>query len=204
MPAMPMADSRPPIVVGIRHTSSATITVDARARRPSRAPSGTSVTHAIRKMMRQPDEQDVQRDLVGRLLALRALDQARSCGRGTTRPGSTVMRTTMRSESTLVPPVTAERSPPLSRMTGRRLAGDRRLVHRGDAFDHLAVAGDELAGLDDHDVALAQRRARARARSRPSTQPARDRLLAQSRAARPPAPCRGPRPPPRRSWRTAP
>ena len=28
------------------------------------------------------------------------------------------MRTTMRSESTLVPPVTAERSPPLSRMTG--------------------------------------------------------------------------------------
>ena len=28
------------------------------------------------------------------------------------------MRTTMRSDSTLVPPVTAERSPPLSRMTG--------------------------------------------------------------------------------------
>ena len=33
-------------------------------------------------------------------------------------PGLAVMRTTMRSESTLVPPVTAERSPPLSRMTG--------------------------------------------------------------------------------------
>ena len=33
-------------------------------------------------------------------------------------PGSAPMRTTMRSESTLVPPVTAERSPPLSRMTG--------------------------------------------------------------------------------------
>ena len=27
MPAMPIADSRPPIVVGIRQTSSATITV---------------------------------------------------------------------------------------------------------------------------------------------------------------------------------
>ena len=33
-------------------------------------------------------------------------------------PGSEVTRTTMRSERTFVPPVTAERSPPLSRMTG--------------------------------------------------------------------------------------
>ena len=33
-------------------------------------------------------------------------------------PRSAVIRTTMRSESTLVPPVTAERSPPDSRMTG--------------------------------------------------------------------------------------
>ena len=33
-------------------------------------------------------------------------------------PGSEVMRTTIRSERTLVPPVTALRSPPLSRMTG--------------------------------------------------------------------------------------
>ena len=33
-------------------------------------------------------------------------------------PGSEVILTTMRSESTLVPPVTAERSPPDSRMTG--------------------------------------------------------------------------------------
>jgi len=33
-------------------------------------------------------------------------------------PGSAVMRTTIRSESTRVPPVTAERSPPDSRMTG--------------------------------------------------------------------------------------
>ena len=33
-------------------------------------------------------------------------------------PGRAVMRTTIRSESTRVPPVTAERSPPDSRMTG--------------------------------------------------------------------------------------
>ena len=41
----------------------------------------------------------------------------------------------------------------------RGLAGDGRLVHRGDALDDLAVAGDDLAGLDhDDDVALAQAR----------------------------------------------
>ncbi len=40
----------------------------------------------------------------------------------------------------------------------RRLAGDGRLVDRGDALDDLAVAGDELAGLDQNHVALAQRR----------------------------------------------
>ena len=33
-------------------------------------------------------------------------------------PRSAVMRITMRSESTPVPPVTADRSPPASRMTG--------------------------------------------------------------------------------------
>ena len=68
-------------------------------------------------------------------------------------PGDDVMRTTMRSEMTVVPPVTAERSPPDSRITGRGLAGDGRLVDRGDAFDHLAVAGDDVAGLAHHEIA---------------------------------------------------
>ena len=44
--------------------------------------------------------------------------RGRSCGRGRSRPGLAVMRTTIRSDSTRVPPVTAERSPPDSRMTG--------------------------------------------------------------------------------------
>ena len=39
---------------------------------------------------------------------------------------------------------------------GRGLAGDGRLVDRRDALDDGAVAGDDLAGLDDHDVAAAQ------------------------------------------------
>ena len=43
---------------------------------------------------------------------------------------------------------------------GRGFAGDRGFVHRGDAFDHLAVAGDEIARLDQHDIAGFQRRRR--------------------------------------------
>ena len=38
----------------------------------------------------------------------------------------------------------------------RRLAGDRRLVDRGDALDDLAVGGDEVAGLAHDEVALGQ------------------------------------------------
>ncbi len=68
-------------------------------------------------------------------------------------PGSAVTRTTSQSESTRVPPVTAERSPPDSRMTGARLAGDHALVDRGDPLDDLAVARDHVAGLDEDVVA---------------------------------------------------
>ena len=38
----------------------------------------------------------------------------------------------------------------------RGFAGDRRFVDRGDAFDHVAVARDQVAGLHQHDVALLQ------------------------------------------------
>jgi hypothetical protein len=59
----------------------------------------------------------------------------------------------MRSDSTLVPPVTAERSPPDSRMTGADspvIADSSTLAM---AVDDLAVAGDDLAG--DHDARVA-------------------------------------------------
>ena len=35
----------------------------------------------------------------------------------------------------------------------RALAGDHRFVHGGDALDHLAIAGNQVAGFADHDVA---------------------------------------------------
>ena len=55
-----------------------------------------------------------------------------------------------------MPPVTALRSPPLSRMTGRGFAGDGRFIHGGDAFDDLAVGRDHVARLADDEVALLQ------------------------------------------------
>jgi hypothetical protein len=42
----------------------------------------------------------------------------------------------------------------------RRLAGDGRLIDRGDTFDHLTIAGDQIAHLHQDDVALLQFRRR--------------------------------------------
>ena len=81
MPAMPMAESRPPMVVGIRHTSSETRTAMrghlAAAGRAGRYKARTvaSVATASRKISVRPGDQDIQRDFVRRLLALRAFDQ---------------------------------------------------------------------------------------------------------------------------------
>ena len=117
MPAMPIADSSAPMVVGMRHTS--------RATRTTTVLLGAGVDRerlqrdgGEQEDDRQPGEQDVERDLVRRLLAARRLRPARSCGRGRSRPARAVMRTTIWSDSTRVPPVTAERSPPDSRITG--------------------------------------------------------------------------------------
>ena len=68
-------------------------------------------------------------------------------------PDADVTLTLIRSETTLVPPVTAERSPPASRMTGADSPVTADFVDHGDAFDDLAVGRNEVAGLDQHDVA---------------------------------------------------
>ena len=73
-------------------------------------------------------------------------------------PGLAPIRTTMRSERTLVPPVTAERSPPLSRITGADSP-----VTADSSTDAMPSITSPSPGIDlahlDHDlVALAQRR----------------------------------------------
>ncbi len=116
IPAMPIAESSAPIVVGMSATTSAT-RIDQGLRGARVEGEGLQGDHGQQEDDGQRGEQDVQRDLVGRLLPRGALDQCdHPIDEGLT--GLVVIFTTIRSESTLVPPVTAERSPPDSRMTG--------------------------------------------------------------------------------------
>ena len=68
-------------------------------------------------------------------------------------PSAAVMRTRIQSESTCVPPVTAERSPPDFADDRRGLTRDRCLIDGGDALDHLTVGRDDVACLDHDHVA---------------------------------------------------
>ena len=117
MPAMPIAESSAPIVVGIRQTSSATSTMtDCSAL----GVDGERLQghDGEQEDDREPGEQDVRARSRSASSGGSRPRRARSSGRGSVSPGCGVMRTTIWSDSTRVPPVTAERSPPDSRMTG--------------------------------------------------------------------------------------
>ena len=122
MPAIPIADNKPPIVVGMRQTSSAITTVKVigvplPARTTPYSEIGMSVAQASRKTI---------------VIAARRISRAISFGvfcrlapstmlimrSRKLSPGLEVARIVSESEITRVPPVTALRSPPLSRMTG--------------------------------------------------------------------------------------
>ena len=170
MPAMPMADSSAPIVVGMRHTSSDTITMPVTplpvsARRVRDA--GVVRLGVDRQRLqgrdreheddRQRGQQDVQRDLVGRLLPVGALDER-------DHPVDEALARLLRDlDDDAVRQHGGAAGDRRAVATGfaddrRRLAGDRRFIHRRNAFHHVAVTGDDLAGLDDDDVALLQQR----------------------------------------------
>ena len=68
-------------------------------------------------------------------------------------PGPAEMRTMIRSDSTVVPPVTPDRSPPASRMTGADSPVIAASLTTRAAFDHFAVAGNDLVRFDDDPVA---------------------------------------------------
>ena len=117
MPAMPMALSRPPMVVGIRQTSSATSTgmekstpdvvcrkPSTTAARPGRSRSARTAGSSARSRWAFSG---VSRLPPGAIMRSRNVS-----------PGFDVMRILTTSESTRVPPVTALRSPPASRTTG--------------------------------------------------------------------------------------
>ena len=100
----------------------------------------------------QTHEQDVESDLVGRLLALGALDQPDhtieegGAGRGGDADADPIGQHLGSA---------GHRRAVAARLADDRgrFAGDGCLVDRGDALDHLAVGGDVVAGLDQHDVA---------------------------------------------------
>ncbi|MDT4836550.1 hypothetical protein FQZ97_702550 [compost metagenome] len=122
MPATPTAESRPPMVVGIRHTSSATsavsdTTVPAPAASTLNTENGSSVTVTMRNTIVSATSRMVSAISFGVLWRLAASTMPIMRSRNDS-PGFTEMRTTSQSDSTRVPPVTAEKSPPDSRTTG--------------------------------------------------------------------------------------
>ena len=68
-------------------------------------------------------------------------------------PAAAVTRTRIQSDRTSVPPVTAERSPPDSRMTGADSPVIADSFDRSDALDHFTVRRDDIAGFDENHVA---------------------------------------------------
>ena len=201
MPAMPIAESSAPIVVGISATSSAISTV-CESRRAGVDRERLQRDDGGEEGDRQPGEQDVERDLVRRLAPLGALDER---DHAVEERLARLLRDLDHEPVGEQPRAAGDGRAVAAGLADhrRRLAGDRRLVDRADALDDLAVGRDDLARLDDDDVAALQlgrrdvleRAASRRAGARSSS--------CASRAARSPAPCRGPRRSPRRSSRTA-
>ena len=204
MPAMPIADSSAPMVVGIKRHEQR----DQDHHRDGAAGIGDVARDRRRREHEddgQADQQDVERDLVRRLLALGALDQldhavdeGRARRRRDAHPDPVGQHLGAAGHGRAVAAGLAD--------DRRRFAGDRRLVDRGDAFDDLAVRRNGVAGLDQHDIADLEAGARhhfgnCAGRCRSAAWPASRCACA---ATRRPAPCRGPRRPLRRSWRTAP
>ncbi len=150
---MPIAESSAPMVVGMRQTSSAISTAMRRRGAASRPPSGSSASTTTQEDDRQARRAGCSARSRWASSAATAPSTSAIIRSTNVSPGLDVIRTTIRSESTRVPPVTALRSPPDSRTTGARLAGDRRLVDRRDARDDVAVAGDHLAAVTTTTVA---------------------------------------------------
>ena len=105
------------MVVGIRRDEQRGQHRDGRASCRSSAPSPTSVATAIRKISVRPASRMSSAISFG--VFCRSAPSTRAIMRSRkVVPGAAVMRTMIQSETTVVPPVTAERSPPASRITG--------------------------------------------------------------------------------------
>ncbi len=161
MPAMPIALSSPPMVVGARQTKRATSTVIVTG---TPAP---ACLHAVERERpergtdhdedrSQPDKENVEGDLVWGLLPFCTFDEADHVVEETfagigARPDDEPVREDDRAAGDSAPVTTGL---PDHRCT---LTGDRTLVHRGDPFDDLPVDRDGIPGLDIEEVRPVQR-----------------------------------------------
>ena len=111
--------------------------------------------HGDQEDDRQPRQQDVERDLVRRLLPLGALDERdHAVEEGLARIGGHLHADPVREHLRAA----RHRRAVAARLANdrRRFAGDGAFIDRRDAFDDLAVGGNHLAGRDPDDVALAE------------------------------------------------
>ena len=152
MPAIPIAESSAPIVVGISATSSE-ISVVSEIGVCANSPNGRSVATTMMKISVR---------LASRMFSAISFGVLRRSAPSTSAiirsrnecPGSCVISTTIRSESHAR--AAGDGAAVAAGLADHRrgLARDRRLVDRRDPLDHGPVAGDQLARLDDDDVAL--------------------------------------------------
>ena len=154
MPAIPIAESRAPIVVGISATSSA-IRVTIEASVSEKLGEWAQRHDDGEEDERQPGEQDVEGDLVRRLAPLGPLDQV---DHPVEEALAGLLGDLDHDPVREHPRAAGDGAAVAARLAHHRgrLAGDRRLVDRGDPLDHRAVAGDHLARLDHDHVAAAQ------------------------------------------------
>ena len=181
IPAMPIADRRAPIVVGISATSSAMSTVIETSRAGVGRPSGAASAVTTRNTTVRPGDQDVEGDLVGRLAPRGALDQR---DHAVEEAGAGLLGDAHDDPVGEHARAAGDRAAVAARLADDRgrLAGDRRLVHRRHALHDVAVARDQVARLADHQVARAQVARRARAPRRPPS--SRRRAIISLRVAR--------------------
>ena len=150
---------------------------------------------------RQRREQNRQRDFVRRLLALRAFDQrnhpvekAVALFHRDANDNAVAQHARAAGDGAAVAAALAN--------DRRRFAGDGGFIHAGDAFDDVAVGGNDVARFAHHEVALLQI-GRRNFFFAAIAQAARHRVLARFAQGWRPALCRDLRPRLRRSWRRA-
>ena len=162
MPARPMAERRPPIVVGIEAHEQRDENRDRDRVACLRDLDGVERERQQRDGRQQEhdrelDQQDREGDLVRSLLAARAFDHG---------DHAIEERFALIDGDANDEPVREHARPAGHRTEVAagfanhrcRFARDRRLVDRRHALDHLAVGRDVVPGFDDEGVALAQRR----------------------------------------------